>query len=46
MARRFLLGACAGAVCAMAFAQSAAHEALKKEIAALREKPAVCELPA
>ena len=46
MTRRVLLGACVTAVCAMAFAQSAAHEALKKEIAALREKPAVCELPA
>ena len=46
MTRRLVLGACAAAVCAMAFAQSAAHEALKREIAALREKPAVCELPA
>lgn len=32
---------CVGA----AVAQSAAHEALKKEIADLRKKPAVCELP-
>lgn len=46
MTRRFVLGACAAAVCAMAFAQSAAHEALRKEIEALRRKPAVCELPA
>lgn len=30
---------------AVLWAQSPAHDALKKEIADLREKPAVCELP-
>ena len=44
--RRFVLGTLGVAVCAALFAQSPAHEALKKEIAALRAKPAVCELPA
>ena len=46
MTRRFVLGACLATVCAALFAQSAAHEALKKEIEELRKKPAVCELPA
>ena len=45
MTRRGVLGACAATVCAVVFAQSAAHEALKKEIGELRKKPAVCALP-
>ncbi len=31
--------------CFTAFAQSPAHDALKKEIAELKKKPVVCELP-
>ena len=45
MKKRILLAVCAvGAVVALQ-AQSPAHDALKREIAELREKPAVCELP-
>ena len=45
MKKRILLAVCAvGAVVALQ-AQSPAHDALKREIAELRKKPAVCELP-
>lgn len=45
MKKRILLAVCAvGAVVALQ-AQSPAHDALKREIADLRRKPAVCELP-
>ncbi len=45
MKKRILLAACAvGALVALQ-AQSPAHDALKREIAELRKKPVVCELP-
>lgn len=45
MKKRILLAVCAvGALVALQ-AQSPAHDALKREIAELRKKPVVCELP-
>lgn len=43
--RKLVLSILAMVACAMVTAQSPAHEALKKEIAELKKKPVVCELP-
>lgn len=43
--RKLVLSILATVACAMVTAQSPAHEALKKEIAELKKKPVVCELP-
>ena len=45
MKKRIVLAACMLGVLATLWAQAPAHDALKKEIADLRRKPAVCELP-
>ena len=45
MKKRIVLAACMLGVLATLWAQSPAHDALKREIAELRKKPAVCELP-
>lgn len=45
IAKAFVLVACALAVSAGAFAQSAAHEAIKKQLAELRAKPEKAKLP-
>jgi len=43
--KKLALSILATVVCTMVFAQLPAHEALKKEIAELKKKPVVCELP-